>query len=135
MPHVEVNTPKVLSIPAVITWMKLHGHGGILIIVHPIGVKKANELGLFDMSGNATEWCWDLSLKYPNDPTILLVNPIGPTLEEYIKVKNKRYRIARGGSSGSSERLLFTTYHRAGLFEFGVGAGGPGIRLARNASE
>jgi len=24
-----------------------------------IGVKKPNELGLYDMSGNAREWCWD----------------------------------------------------------------------------
>jgi sulfatase modifying factor 1 len=26
---------------------------------HPIGAKEPNELGLFDMSGNVREWCWD----------------------------------------------------------------------------
>ncbi|KAF0093389.1 MAG: hypothetical protein E1N59_2892 [Puniceicoccaceae bacterium 5H] len=26
---------------------------------HPVGAKEPNELGLYDMSGNVREWCWD----------------------------------------------------------------------------
>ena len=51
---------------------------------------KGNELGLYDMSGNSSEWCYDVYHSYSSSAQI---NPTGPTNSEW-----DSFRVFRGGS-------------------------------------
>ncbi len=80
----------------------------------PVGVKVANGLGLFDMSGNVHEWCWDWWGSYSSNAQ---ANPSGPA--------SGTYRVLRGGSWFSranycrvASRDVFNPYY-SGYFNLG----------------
>jgi formylglycine-generating enzyme required for sulfatase activity len=81
----------------------LHNSGGT---THPVGTTIANELGIYDMSGNVTEMCSDLYNYYPDVP--LRVDPTGAVEDSYgMTVVN----VSRGGAWNNVQSSA-TVWHR-----------------------
>lgn len=66
---------------------------------HPVGTKQANELGIFDMGGNVSEWCQDLWGLYQNDSQI---NPLGSSAGTK--------HVLRGGNYFFDIRICYLSY-------------------------
>jgi formylglycine-generating enzyme required for sulfatase activity len=64
---------------------------------HEVGKKQPNGLGIYDMSGNVREWCWDCYDDYSSEAQN---DPVGPV------ARGNAYRVARGGSFYSTTSEL-----------------------------
>ncbi|MBF0162433.1 MAG: formylglycine-generating enzyme family protein [Magnetococcales bacterium] len=84
------------SDPNLVAWYDQNSDG----VVHPVGQKAPNGLGLYDMSGNVLEWCqdWFQDEYYKKIPSS---NPKGPS--------DGTYRVLRGGSWDSASNYIRAT--------------------------
>ena len=89
---------------------------------HNVAMKKENELGLFDMSGNVFEWCQDFYGNYSSEPQ---TNPTGP--------ESGSFHVLRGGSyyeGPNSCRVSYRAYNFAGSSYWYIG-----FRLAMSCDD
>jgi formylglycine-generating enzyme required for sulfatase activity len=94
-----------------------------IMTLHEVGLKQPNGLGLYDMSGNIEEWCWDflesysllISLYEQSNLWNPYIDPVGPVFGDVIPQQSgggtyggngsKILRITRGGSWAEWKRL------------------------------
>ncbi|MDE5899658.1 MAG: InlB B-repeat-containing protein [Treponemataceae bacterium] len=93
---------------------------------HPVGTKKPNQLGIYDMSGSAAEWCYDYYASYGTGE---LTNPVH---------EGNTKKVYRGGSFGDSKTYC-TIYYRSYFYDaydsLGRRSSESGIRVAQNAAQ
>jgi len=80
---------------------------------NPVGSKKPNEIGLYDLSGNIFEWLWDWYADYPKND-----------LENYVGPDKGTKRIIAGGFWGKEIpflRIGYREYQKPYKKDFAIG--------------
>ena len=90
---------------------------------HPVGTLRPNQLGFYDMLGNASEWLsdWYQSDWYIYSPAL---NPSGPA--------SGNTRVQRGGSFNTGGNGQVQSYYRSGQLWQTAADCGYGIRVAKS---
>lgn len=99
-----------------VAWYNENSHGRL----HPVATKKPNELGLYDMTGNAEEWCQDYYVTFKSKTA--LVDPV------YVEDPLKGHRVARGGHYNTPDHSMTAKFHA--ISDYNFEPQGSGIRLA-----
>ncbi|PWN07972.1 formylglycine-generating enzyme family protein [Rhodohalobacter mucosus] len=89
-----------------------------------VGTKRPNDLGLYDMSGNVSEFVGDYYPFFKTDPDSI----------EYYPLDERGMRVIRGGSFNSSPENVLRTYWRVGVLAE-LGDHTLGFRCAVSADE
>jgi formylglycine-generating enzyme required for sulfatase activity len=83
---------------------------------HPVGTKKPNPWGLYDMHGNVLEWCQDW---YDDYPSGAVTDPMGPDSGSSRVCRGGSWRYVTGGCR-SAFRMQFTPFMQLNFLGFRV---------------
>ncbi|MDR3283694.1 MAG: formylglycine-generating enzyme family protein, partial [Treponema sp.] len=112
------NTESVLNNYA---WFSNGAGGDSGSTTHPVGEKLGNSLGLFDMSGNVCEWCWDWYNATIDTGSV--TDPTGPSTGSL--------KVHRGGSTDNNSSVYLRLVYRN---SYGSASSMVGFRVARSGS-